>query len=376
VVIVRHARGSYPVYVEAGVLGRLGPLAATHAGGQRLALITESTVGPLFDAFRRGTGPWRATGAPEPDLPSFAAELSVPAGEPSKSRAEWAALSDALLDRGLGRDSAIVALGGGVIGDLAGFVAATYLRGVPCLQVPTTLLAMLDASVGGKTGVNTPHGKNLIGAFHPPVAVVADPLVLRTLPEREYRAGLAEAVKHGLVADAAYFAWLGDSAEAIEGRDESTVAKLVRRSVEIKAEVVGEDEREDGRRAILNAGHTVAHGVEHASGYALTHGEAVAIGLVAECALAESLGIARRGLGADVAALLSRLGLPGRLDRRLPRDRVLAAMAADKKNRAARVRFALPRDVGTMYPGEGWTVEAEEGAIASALDRIGEAGVG
>ncbi len=374
--IVRHARGSYPVYVEPGGLGRLGPLAATHAGGRQLALVTESTVGPLFDAFRRGTGPWRATGAPEADLPSFAAELSVPAGESSKSRVQWAALSDALLDRGLGRDSAVVALGGGVIGDLAGFVAATYLRGVPCLQVPTTLLAMLDASVGGKTGVDTPRGKNLIGAFHPPVAVVADPLVLRTLPEREYRAGLAEAVKHGLIADAAYFAWLGDSAEAIARRDESTIATLVRRSVEIKAEVVGEDEREDGRRAILNAGHTVAHGVEHASEYALTHGDAVAIGLVAECALAESLGIARRGLGADVAALLTRLGLPVRLDRRLPRDRVLAAMAADKKNRAARVRFALPRDVGTMYPGERWTVAAEEGAIASALDGIGAAGGG
>ena len=372
--IVRHARGSYPVYVEPGGLGRLGPLAATHAGGRRLALVTESTVGPLFDAFRRGTGPWRATGGP--DLPPFAAELSVPAGEASKSRAQWAALSDALLDRGLGRDSAIVALGGGVIGDLAGFVAATYLRGVPCLQVPTTLLAMLDASVGGKTGVDTPHGKNLIGAFHSPVAVVADPLVLRTLPEREYRAGLAEAVKHGLIADAAYFAWLGDSAEAIARRDESTLATLVRRSVEIKAEVVGEDEREDGRRAILNAGHTVAHGVEHASDYALTHGEAVAIGLVAECALAESLGIARRGLGADVAALLTRLGLPARLDRRLPRDRVLSAMAVDKKNRAARVRFALPRDVGTMYPGEGWTVGVEEGPIAAALAGIGEAGGG
>lgn len=366
---VRHGRGSYPVIVEPGALSRLGPLAAEHLGGRRLALITDSNISPLFDAFRRGPSPWRgAGGGAEP--PVFAAELVVPAGEQSKSRAQWAALSDQLLDRGFGRDSAIVALGGGVIGDLAGFVAATYLRGIPCLQVPTTLLAMLDASVGGKTGVDTPHGKNLIGAFHPPAAVVADPLVLRTLPEREYRAGLAEAVKHGLIADAGYFAWLGESAAAIARRDETTLATLVRRSVQIKAAVVGEDEREGGRRAILNAGHTVAHAVEHASSYALPHGEAVALGLVAECELAEAMGIGRRGLGAEVAALLQRLGLPVRLEDGLPRDRVLAAMAADKKNRAARVRFALPRDVGTMFPGEQWTVAAEDRAIASALDRL------
>ena len=366
---VRHALGSYPVIVEPGSLGRLGPLAAEHLGSRRLALITESHVGPLFDAFRRGPGPWRGSGGGA-ESPVFAAELVVPAGEESKSRAQWAALSDQLLDRGFGRDSGIVALGGGVIGDLAGFVAATYLRGIPCLQAPTTLLAMLDASVGGKTGVDTPHGKNLIGAFHPPAAVVADPLVLRTLPEREYRAGLAEAVKHGLIADAGYFAWLGDSAAAITRRDETTLTTLVRRSVEIKAAVVGEDERESGRRAILNAGHTVAHAVEHASGYALAHGEAVALGLVAECELAEAMGIGRPGLGTEVAALLARLGLPVRLEDGVPRDRVLAAMAADKKNRAARVRFALPRDVGTMFPGEQWTVAAEDRAIASALDSL------
>ncbi|HTC23900.1 MAG TPA: 3-dehydroquinate synthase, partial [Gemmatimonadales bacterium] len=362
---VRHALGTYPVQVEPGALGRLREVTAAHAGGRALALVTESTVGPLFDAYRNGPMPWRSA-AREPDLPAFAAELVVPAGEKTKSRAQWSALSDQLLERGFGRDSAIVALGGGVIGDLAGFVAATYLRGIPYLQVPTTLLAMLDASVGGKTGVDTPHGKNLIGAFHPPVAVVADPLVLRTLPEREYRAGLAEAVKHGLIADAEYFAWLGASADAIARRDEATLATLVRRSVEIKAAVVGEDEREEGRRAILNAGHTVAHAVEHASGYALAHGEAVALGLVAECELAETMGIGRPGLGADVARLLGRLGLPVRLEQALPRAQLLAAMGADKKNRAARVRFALPRDVGAMFPGERWTVAAEEPAIAAA----------
>jgi 3-dehydroquinate synthase len=369
-VTVRHALGSYPIQVEPGALARLRLFAGGHVGGRRLALITESTVGPLFEAFRQGSGSWQATPRIQPDLPEFAAELVVPAGEESKNRTQWAALSDRLLDLAFGRDSAIVAMGGGMVGDLAGFVAATYLRGIPCVQVPTTLLAMLDASVGGKTGVDTAHGKNLIGAFHPPAAVLADPLVLRTLPEREYRAGLAEAVKHGLIADAGYFAWLGASADAIARRDETTLATLIRRSVEIKAAVVGEDERENGRRAILNAGHTIAHAVEHASAYTLAHGEAVALGLVAECELAETMGIGRAGLGADVSELLRRLGLPVRLVEPLPRERVMAAMAADKKNRADRVRFALPRDVGTMFPGEHWTVAADERAISQALDRL------
>jgi len=369
-ITVRHALGTYPVYIEPGALGRLGPLVAEHLAGRRLALVTDSTVSELFRAFQHaGPSQWRPDARP-PELPSFDAELVVPAGEASKTRDWWAELSDALLERGFGRDSAIVALGGGVIGDLAGFVAATYLRGIPCLQAPTTLLAMLDASVGGKTGVDTPHGKNLIGAFHPPVAVVADPQLLRSLPEREYRAGLAEAVKHGLIADQDYFAWLGTEAERIAAREAGTLAQLVRRSVEIKAAVVAEDEREAGRRAVLNAGHTVAHALEHASDYTLPHGEAVALGLVAECRLAEALGIARSGLARDVGVLLTRLGLPERPARPLPRDRVLAAMTTDKKNRGGTVRFALARDVGAMSPGEGWTVAAPEAALAGSLEGL------
>jgi len=371
VIAVRHALGSYPVYVEPGALGQLGPLTATHLPHRKLALVTDATVQQLFESFRAAEpNMWRPDGAPAADLPLFATELVVPAGEASKTRDRWAQLSDALLERGFGRDSAIVALGGGVIGDLAGFVAATYLRGIPCLQVPSTLLAMVDASVGGKTGVDTPQGKNLIGAFHPPVAVVADPHLLRSLPEREYRAGLAEAVKHGLIADRDYFAWLGDQADRIAAREVGTLTRLVQRSVEIKAAVVADDERESGRRAILNAGHTVAHAVEHASGYTLPHGEAVAIGLVAECRLAEGLGVAQAGLAARVAALLARLGLPNGLDRRLPRDRVLAAISQDKKNRAATVRFALAREVGAMFPGEEWTVAPPEGAVAACLEAL------
>ena len=352
-VMVAHGLGSYPVYVQPGILERLPELITRHLPGRRVALVTDATV-------RQLPSQWGIT------LPAADAELVVPPGEASKSRKRWSDLSDTLLARRFGRDSALVLLGGGVIGDLGGFVAATYMRGIPYVQVPTTLLAMLDASVGGKTAVDTPHGKNLIGAFHPPAAVVADPRVLATLPEHDFRGGLAEAVKHGLIADRAYFEWIATQVDRISARDPDTLAELVRRSVSIKALVVSEDEREAGRRAILNAGHTVAHALEQASGYALGHGEAVAIGLVTECRLAESLGLAAAGTTEAVGGLLARLGLPTDLPGLEP-DRLLEAMGTDKKNRDSRIRFALPVAVGAMAPGEGWTVAVVEPAIRSIL---------
>jgi len=357
-VVVRHALGRYPVYVEPGALGRLEALVAQHLDAARVAMIADADVFTLLQAGRLGRAAWAG------DV------LTFPPGERSKTRDQWARLTDALLERGHGRDSGIVALGGGVAGDLAGFVAATYLRGVPCFQVPTSLLAMLDASVGGKTGVDTPQGKNLIGAFHPPAAVLADPRALATLPERDYRGGMAEAVKHGLIADGGYFAWIEREAEALLRRDEAALTRLVRRSVEIKAEVVSADERESGRRVILNAGHTVAHALEHATAYGLAHGEAVALGLVAECALAEALGVAPAGLGGRVAGLLTRLGLPVRLTQPLEPERLLSAMGRDKKNRRAQVRFALPSALGAMDAGDRWTREAPEVEIRRALEAI------
>jgi 3-dehydroquinate synthase len=357
-VTVRHALGSYPVYVEPGLLARFHDLVERHLPRRRVALLADGTVYRLLRDGRLAGARWDG------------AALTFPAGEQSKTRETWSRLTDELLRLGFGRDSAVVALGGGVAGDLAGFVAATYMRGIPCLQVPTTLLAMLDASVGGKTGVDTPEGKNLIGAFHPPVAVLADPLVLATLPDREYRAGLAEAVKHGLVADRDYFAWIEASVDPLVARDPTALQRLVRRSVEIKAEVVGEDEREEGRRAILNAGHTVAHALERATDFRLPHGEAVGLGLVAEAALATGLGLATPEAGARVAALLERLGLPTRLGEPLPEERIIAAMASDKKNREGGIRFALPRGVGTMGAGPEWTTEAGEPAIRAALRAI------
>jgi 3-dehydroquinate synthase len=357
-VIVSHALGRYPVYVETGVLGRLGALIEEHLAARRVAMIADAAVHRLYRDGRLGPVTWKGDA------------LTFEPGEASKRREEWSRLTDELLRRGYGRDSGIVALGGGVAGDLAGFVAATYMRGVPYIQTPTTLLAMLDASVGGKTGVDTAEGKNLIGAFHPPAAVIADPAALATLPEREFRGGLAEAVKHGVIADSAYFEWIERDAEAILRRDPAALERLVRRSVEIKAEVVSADEREGGRRAVLNAGHTVAHALERASSYRVPHGEAVALGLVAEAALAEQLGAATPGLAGRIGAVLTRLGLPVRVAPPLSPDVVVPAMASDKKNRARTIRFALPSAVGAMAAEGEWTVAAPEGAIRKALASI------
>ena len=352
---VKHALGSYPVYVEAGILDRLDALVRQHLGQRRVGLIADETVWQLYQAGRLGRRSW--TGE----------TLTVPAGEASKSRDNWVQLSDALLGKQFGRDSGLVGLGGGMVGDLTGFVAATYMRGIPYLLAPTTLLAMVDASVGGKTGVNAPQGKNLIGAFHPPAAVVADPRALSTLPEREYRSGLAEAVKHGLIADASYFEWIESKVEAILQRAPEALVHLVRRSVEIKAEVVSEDERESGRRAILNAGHTVAHALESASAYQLSHGEAVSLGLIVECGLAERLGVAPAAGCGRLTALLHRFGLPVRLPPGLDRATIVARMASDKKNRGAQIHCALVASLGRMHRGEGWTIAVPQSEMDAAL---------
>jgi len=357
-VIVTHALGSYPVYVEPGALGLLRQVTQELLSGRRLVMIADASVYELYTAGKLGTMPWRGD------------TLTFPPGEKSKTRESWARLTDDLLNRGFGRDSAVIALGGGITGDLAGFVAATYMRGLPYIQVPTTLLSMLDSSVGGKTGVDTALGKNLVGSFHPPLAVLADPRTLTTLPEREYRSGLAEAVKHGLIADEAYFAWIEDNAGGLMCRDLSTLAHLVRRSIEIKGEVVVDDERESGRRAILNAGHTVAHALEQASGYRIPHGEAVALGLVVESHLAEELGLAPGGLEKRVRLLLTSLSLPTRLSMELDVTQLLGSMGRDKKNRDGRIHFALLARVGEIYRDSGWTTPVASASIISALQVI------
>ncbi len=294
--------------------------------------------------------------------------LEFPAGEWNKTRETWARLSDRMLAAQLGRDSAVVALGGGVVGDVAGFVAATYLRGVPYIQAPTTLLAMIDSSIGGKTGVDVPAGKNLLGAFHQPRLVVADLDLLGTLPAPQLAAGIAEAVKHGAIADADYFAFLEREHDAVTTKQPDALERLVRRSVEIKAGVVAADERETGRRAILNFGHTVAHAVEATAKFAVLHGEAVAIGMAYEARLAERLGIAAAGTADRIRRLLERYDLPLELPESATPDELLATMQLDKKARAGTVRFALPEVVGRMHAdGSGWTVAAPERVVREVL---------
>jgi 3-dehydroquinate synthase len=358
---IAHTLGSYTVTIRAGVLDELPARVQALWPGRAVAVVTDDTVRALL-ADRLAGGPW-------------ALVLSVPAGESSKTRARWEALTDALFAAGLSRDAAIVALGGGMVGDLAGFVAATFARGIPFLQVPTTLLAMVDSSVGGKTGVDTSHGKNLVGAFHPPAAVLADPLVLQSLPPQHLRGGLAEMAKHGLIADAGYWTELGTAAAALQARDPETLTRFIARSVALKAAIVMEDEREVGRRAVLNAGHTVAHAVEHASGLVVPHGDAVAMGLVAEAHLAEQLGVAVAGLAAQITAGLRRLSLPTRLPVDLDANRILDAMRLDKKRAGTDLRFALLHDIGVMArDDERWTVAVRDAnAILHALRSAGAA---
>jgi 3-dehydroquinate synthase len=365
-IAVTHALGSYDVHVTPGALRSLPELLAKVLGARKSALISDDVVGRLHQEWAKSSAV---------NLPSIRvraeATFTFPAGEASKTRETWNELSDQLLAAGFDRQSAIIALGGGVVGDLAGFVAATFLRGIPYAQVPTTLLAMLDASVGGKVGVDTPLGKNLIGAFHPPAIVVADPLTLLTLPDRVYRAGLAEAVKHGVIADAEYFSWIENNPKPLIARDLDALTHLVSRSVEIKARVVSEDEREGGRRAILNAGHTIAHGLEQESHYQLPHGEAVALGLLAECRIAERMGLAPSGLSERVFGVLRSLGLPTRTASAPAMARVLEAILHDKKNREGEVRLALPIGLGSMHQGDGtFTVPVTEELLASAVSGL------
>jgi 3-dehydroquinate synthase len=277
--------------------------------------------------------------------------LRFPAGERAKTRETKSLLEDRLAALGVGRDTVVIALGGGVTGDLAGFLAATWHRGVPVVQIPTTTLAMIDAALGGKTGVDLTLGKNLVGAFHPPESLWADISVLRTLPERTFRSGLAEAVKIAAALDAPLFAFLEANTSRILARGDGVMTRLVARCLELKGQVVADDARDAGRRAVLNFGHTAAHALETASAYRLPHGDAVAIGLVAEARLAERLTGLPAADADRIEALLAALGLPTRPPRRLDRSRLRSAMTRDKKTRAGVARCVVPRALGRMLPG-------------------------
>ena len=295
----------------------------------------------------------------------------MPAGESNKTRETWASLTDEMLAKGYGRDSAVIALGGGVVGDVAGFVAATFMRGIPVVQVPTTLVAMIDASIGGKTAVDTPAGKNLVGAFHPPAAVFVDPQLLATLPLRELRAGIAEAIKHGVIADEPYLHQVESSASELlsaDGSKSDSMRSLIVRSVEIKADIVSRDEREEGLRKVLNFGHTIGHAIELISGYSLLHGEAVAIGMALESRLAERIGLGESGTAAAVTRALRSAGLPIDLPPNFDCDEVVEAMKSDKKGRSGKFRFALPLRIGAMAGAEtGWSVLVGDDQLREVL---------
>lgn len=296
-------------------------------------------------------------------------ELTVPSGESSKTREMAARLQDDAIDAGADRQSAVLAFGGGVVGDIAGYVAATLYRGVAYVQVPTTLLAMVDSSVGGKTGVDTEAGKNLIGAFWQPRHVLADIDLLQTLPEAELRAGLGEVIKYGVILDEQLFVDLEDGLlESCLAMVPEALALIVERCVRLKASVVVADEREGNRRQILNFGHTVAHGVESSQGYSMRHGEAVAIGMVAEARLAEEIVGATAGLSERIASLCERAGLPVSLPAGSKPEDVLAAARHDKKSRRGVVRCALAEDIGRMAERDGnWSVEVSDEALLAAL---------
>jgi len=328
----------YEIHIGSDVLRQVGDLVRPFNLSRHLGLVTHPALAELYasvvvESLRRA--------GHEVSL------LTVPPGEESKSLEEAVRLSRALVRGRLDRGSALFALGGGVIGDLAGFVAATLYRGIPFVNLPTTLLAQVDSSVGGKTGVNLPEGKNLVGVFYQPCLVVADVLTMRTLPEWEFRSGLAEVVKHGMIADRTLFQQLEEQADRILARDLGTLQEIVARSCVIKASVVERDERESGLRAMLNFGHTVGHAIEAALGYgAITHGEAVAHGMVVAAALSVRRGLCPEKDARRLRELLGRFGLLG--TPLPPPESLEIYMVSDKKARDGVLQFVLTRGVGSV----------------------------
>src|SRR4029077_20608440 len=337
---------SYPILIDAGILGRPEVLDPQLAAREVL-IVSNTTVAP-------------------PSLPALSAtlqarrtiEVTLPDGEAHKTLVNLSRVLDVLVANRFGRDCAVLALGGGVVGDLAGFAAASYQRGVAFVQVPTTLLAQVDSAVGGKTGVNHPGGKNLIGAFHQPAAVLIDTRTLTSLPARELRAGLAEVIKYGLICDAALFAWLEANLDALLAGEPGALAHIIRRSCEIKAAVVGRDEREAGERALLNLGHTFGHALESATSYKeWLHGEAVGAGLVMAAAMSRECGLMTAADSERVRRLVERAGLPIHIASVTPEE-ALEHMRIDKKVIDGRLRLVLLRRIGEAFVSADYPVAA------------------
>jgi 3-dehydroquinate synthase len=335
------ARG-YRITLAAGLIKRIPQMVALAFPGRRVWIVTDSTVLRLH-----GRSLQRSLVLEGID----AGLVEIPPGEDSKNEGVVYAVQSQLLEHGIDRDSIIIALGGGVVGDVAGFVAATVLRGVACIQVPTTLLAQVDSSVGGKVGINHPLGKNLIGAFHQPSAVWIDPAVLSTLPPHEFRSGLAEVIKIVAALDAESFSDLERICGKLNRKSTQMLLPLIVRAVRLKAAVVALDEREGGLRKVLNLGHTIGHAVEAAGRYSIRHGEAVAIGLAVEAGIAAAMGVLSGRDEGRLLRVLRKAGLPTQLPRALNRRRLLRALSADKKSEQGDPRFVLLQRPGHCLIG-------------------------
>ncbi len=356
IVKVPLADRSYSIFIGNDLLPQLGKKCAELKLGNRCAVISDKNVAPLY-AKAALTSLEKAGFQP--------VLITVPAGETAKRIKTVEYCYGQLTKHRLERKSFIVAFGGGVVGDLAGFVAATYLRGVPFVQVPTTLLAQVDSSVGGKVGVNLKAGKNLVGAFYQPKVVLCDLDTLKTLPEREFRAGLAEVIKYGIIYDAPLFKRLERDLESILKRDAKVLTQVIGRCCEIKADVVGQDETETGLRAILNFGHTIGHAIENSSGYGkYLHGEAISIGQVAAARLSQELTGLSKGEVQRIAKLFERAGLPTRIKLSVTqKQRLLDAMKLDKKVSAGEIKFVLAEKIGAVK----WGQEVPQSLVESVL---------
>lgn len=330
---------SYDITIQPGLLGELGRYLIGLGAKGTVGVVTDTTVGRLYAA--RVGRTLRQAGL-------RVHVITVPSGERAKTIGWWSKILDRLVTARLERNSFLLALGGGVVGDLTGFAAASYLRGIPFVQVPTTVIAQVDSSVGGKTGVNHARGKNLIGAFYQPRAVLIDPTTLRTLPHRERIGGLAEVIKYGVIADEQFFSFLESEMKRVVDMDEEAIRRIIQRSCEIKAEVVAADEREGDRRRILNYGHTVGHALETLGRYRrLIHGEAVAIGMVQEASLSAALGYCGPDVPARIQALVAEAGLPHALPRWTARQ-IWNAMQHDKKVVQGMVHGVWPEQIGAV----------------------------
>lgn len=358
VVNVNLGERSYDIEIGAS-LDQTGERFTGFGFGKKIALVTNPTVNALYG--HRVLESLKAAGF----LPQT---IEIPDGEQHKTLGQANSIYTELLKHGFDRKSALVALGGGVIGDLTGFAAATFLRGVPFVQIPTTLLAMVDSSVGGKTGVNHPLGKNMIGAFYQPKKVLMDLSVLKTLQKEEFLAGMAEVIKYGVIWDAAFFDYLEQNRDAILALKPDAITHIIQRSCEIKAEVVSKDERESDLRAILNFGHTVGHAVETAERYKIRHGHAVAIGMVYASRLAERTGLCDGTVAERLEKLLNAYGLPINLDslsRRPLIAELMDTIQIDKKAEAGKVKFILPKTIGQVVITKEW----EEGVLREVLGK-------